>query len=151
MPETVEDIEAAIREATTRGFREQLLVRGEARSMIWRDGVLPDGAPAFDRLLSYDVLSYGYSLLSLGLRLVEAKGSQTLAQRGFEGAATAIESVIARGPSSRERGFHRVVAAAAYHLGGFSARAYSLLQTALGSGEVTTSERCLIHMGLLHE
>ncbi|GAA4522695.1 hypothetical protein GCM10023160_11540 [Brachybacterium paraconglomeratum] len=146
MPETVDEIEAAIGEATTPGFREQLLARGEARSMIWRDGVLPEDAPAFDELLSYDLLSYGYSLLGLGLRLVEADGSRSLAQRAFEGAATAIESVIARGANSRERGFHRVVAAAAYHLGSFSARAYSLLQTALDSGEVTTSERCLIHI-----
>lgn len=146
MPETVDEIEAAIGEATTPGFREQLLARGEARSMIWRDGVLPEDAPAFDELLSYDLLSYGYSLLGLGLRLVEADGSRSLAQRAFEGAATAIESVIDRGANSRERGFHRVVAAAAYHLGSFSARAYSLLQTALDSGEVTTSERCLIHI-----
>lgn len=146
MPETVDDIEAAIGEATAPGFREQLLARGEARSMIWRDGVLPEDAPAFDQQLSYDLLSYGYSLLGLGLRLVEANGSRSLAQRAFEGAATAIESVIARGPDSRERGFHRVVAAAAYHLGSFSAQAYSLLQTALESGEVTTGERCLIHI-----
>lgn len=114
--------------------------------MIWRDGVLPEDAPAFDQLLSYDLLSYGYSLLGLGLRLIEANGSQTVAQRAFEGAGTAIESVIARGPNSRERGFHRVVAAAAYHLGSFSARAYSLLQTTLDSGEVTTCELCLIHI-----
>ncbi|AHI20849.1 MULTISPECIES: DEAD/DEAH box helicase [Actinomycetes] len=146
MPETVDEIEAAIGQATAPGFREQLLARGEARSMIWRDGVLPEDAPEFDQLLSYDLLSYGYSLLSLGLRLVEANGSRSLAQRAFEGAATAIESVIARGPNSRERGFHRVVAAAAYHLGGYSARAYSLLQTALDSGEVTIGERSLIHI-----
>ena len=146
MPETVEEIEAAVEEATTPGFREQLLARGEARSMIWRDGVLPEDAPAFDQLLSYDLLSYGYSLLGLGLRLVEASGSQSIAQRAFEGAAAAIESVIARGPASRDRGFHRVVAAAAYHLGSYSARAYSLLQTALDSGEVTIGERSLIHI-----
>ena len=144
MPRAVDDVEAAIREATTPGFREKLLARGEARAMIWRDGVLPEDAPSFDQLLSHDLLSYGYSLLGLGLSLVEANGSQVLSQRAFEGAATAIEAVIARGPSSRERGFHRVVAAAAYHLGSFSARAYSLLQTALDSSEVTTSERCLI-------
>ncbi|MFL0535446.1 DEAD/DEAH box helicase [Micrococcus luteus] len=132
--------------ATTPGFRERLLSRGEARSMIWRGGVLPEDAPAFDQSLTYELLSYGYSLLGLGLRLVEANGSKSLAQRAFEGAATAIESVIARGPNSRERGFHRVVAAAAYHLGSFSARAYSMLQTAIDSSEVTTGERCLIHI-----
>ncbi|MDN3227014.1 hypothetical protein QWJ06_09845 [Kocuria rhizophila] len=101
MPETVDEIEAAIRQAIAPGFREQLLARGEARSMIWRDGVLPEDAPAFDQLLSYDLLSYGYSLLSLGLRLAEANGSRSLAQRAFEGAATAIESVIARGRDCR--------------------------------------------------
>lgn len=146
MPDTVEGIEAAIGEATNSGFRDQLLARGEARSMIWRDGVLPEDAPAFDQLLTYDLLSYGYSLLGLGLRLVEANGSQALAHRAFEGAATAIESVVADGPSSRERGFHRVVAAASYHLGSYSARAYSLLQIAIDSEEVTTSERCLIYI-----
>lgn len=143
MPETPEDIESAIREATSSGFREQLLARGEARAMIWRDGVLPEDAPSFDPLLSYDLLSYGYALLGLGLRLIEADGSREVAQRAFEGAATAIEAVIARGPISPERGFHRVIAAAAYHLGSFSARAYSLLQTALDTAEITISEQCL--------
>lgn len=146
MPETVHEIETAIREATAPRFREKLLARGEARSMIWRNGNLPEGAPTFDTMLSYDLLSYGYSLLGLGLRLVEANGSRGLAQRAFESAATAIESVILRGPNSSERGFHRIVAAAAYHLGGFSARAYSLLQTAFDSAEITTSELCLIHI-----
>lgn len=146
MPETIEEVEGAILEATTPGFRQRLLARGEARSMIWRDGALPEDAPAFSPLLSYDLLSYGYSLLGMGLRLLEANGSQTLARRAFESAATAIESVITRGPHSRDRGFHRVIAAAGYHLGQFSARAYSLLQAALDSGEITTSERCLVHI-----
>lgn len=146
MPETVEDIESAINEATTPRFREQLLARGEARSMIWRNGRLPDDAPAFDQMLSYDLLSYGYSILGLGLRLEEANGSRSIAQRAFESGATAIESVTEKGPDSPDRDFHRVVAAAAYHIGGYSARAYSLLQTVAEFEDVTTNELCLIHI-----
>lgn len=143
MPESPEEIEAAILAATSPGFRNRLLARGEARDMIWQDGVLPENAPAFASLLSYDLLSYGYSLLGHGLRLVEAGGSQGVTRRAFENAATAIEAVIARGPASEDRGFHRVVTAASYHLGGFSARAFSLLRALIDS-EITFCENCLV-------
>lgn len=143
MPGSAEAIEAAIREAVSPGFRERLLARGEARGMIWREGVLPENAPAFDPLLSYDLLSYGYALLGHGLRLMDEQGSSDLTQRAFENAAAAIEAVVARGLASDDRGFHRLVAAAAYHLGSFSARAFSLLNTAQSSGENTVSEQCL--------
>jgi superfamily II DNA/RNA helicase len=144
MPESPEAIEAAILTATSPGFRNRLLARGEARGMIWRDGVPPENAPTFASLLSYDLLSYGYSLLGHGLRLVEAGGSRKVSQQAFENAATAIEAVIARGPATDDRGFHRVVAAASYHLGSFSARAYSLLHAAQNASEITICERCLI-------
>ena len=144
MAESAEAIEAAILEATTPGFRERLLARGEARGMIWRDGVLPEDSPAFPSILTYDLLSYGYGLLGRGLRLLEADGNREIAQHAFENAATAIEAVIARGPASGERSFHRVVAAAAYHLGSYSARAYSLLRASINYSETTISERCLV-------
>jgi superfamily II DNA/RNA helicase len=144
MAASIEATEAAILEATSPGFRESLLAQGEARGMIWKDGVLPEEAPAFPALLSYDLLSYGYGLLGRGLRLLEGNGSQEIAQRAFENAAIAIEAVIARGAPNPERGFHRVIAAASYHLGQFSARAYSLLRSSINAAEVTTSERCIV-------
>jgi hypothetical protein len=44
--------------------------------MIWRDGVLPPGSPAFSQQLSFDLHSYAYGLLGLGLglRLLELDG-----------------------------------------------------------------------------
>lgn len=54
MPETVEDIEAAIEEATTPAFANSF-ARGEARSMIWRDGVLPETRP---RSISYSATTF---------------------------------------------------------------------------------------------
>lgn len=128
MASTVEEIEAAIQEAVETGFRGRLLERGLARSMIWVDGILPNGSPNFADNLSYDLLSYGYSLLSLAIRLKEMNGNLELRQIAFESSASAISDVIHNGnPDDRENGFHKVVAASAFHLGHFSAKAYSLI------------------------
>lgn len=144
MPGRVEDLETSIRNATSPGFRGRLLARGEARDMIWREGVLPEDAPQFEESLSEDLLAYGYALLEHGLELTDANGSDELARRAFEFSATAIESVIVRGPSTSERGFHRFVAAAGFHLARFSARAYSLLHTAQEDSNTSPIEQCLV-------
>src|ERR1700722_9248981 len=97
MPTTPDTIVAAITDAAATGFRGRLLARGQARAMIWRDGVLPPGAPAFSPQLSFDLHSYAYGLLGLGMRLLEMDGDQSQARIAFEQAATALESVIAKG------------------------------------------------------
>src|SRR5690625_1734993 len=128
MPTTPEDIISAIEEATASGFRGHLIARGQARAMIWRDGILPPEAPDFSSSLSYDLHSYGYALLGLGLRLRELNGDPTQARSAFEHAATALESAISKGKRGEaDRGFHFIMAAASYHLAHLSARAYSLL------------------------
>ena len=128
MASTAEEIETTIRQAVETGFRGRLLERGLARSMIWVDGRLPDGSPNFADSLSYDLLSYGYSLLSLAIRLKELNGNLELRQTAFEYSASAISDVIHNGnPNDSENGFHKVVAASAFHLGHFSAKAYSLI------------------------
>ncbi len=128
MPTTPETIVADINEAAATGFRGRLIARGQARAMIWRDGILPPDAPAFSPQLSYDLHSYGYALLGLGLRLRELGGDAAQARIAFEQAATALEAVMARGnPGEADRDFHFIMAAASYHLARLSARAYSLL------------------------
>ena len=128
MPTTLEAIVADIDESVAAGFRGRLIARGQARAMIWRDGVLPPDAPAFSPQLSYDLNSYGYALLGLGLRLREMEGEAAKARIAFEQAATALEAVVAKGNREEDdRYFHFVMAAASYHLAHLSARAYSLL------------------------
>ncbi len=128
MPITPEAIGADITEAATAGFRGSLIARGQARAIIWRDGTLPPDAPAFAPQLSYDLHSYGYGLLGLGLRLREVGGDAAQARTAFEQAATALEAVIAKGDRlEADRDFHFVMAAASYHLAHLSARAFSLL------------------------
>ena len=79
--------------------------------MIWFEGVLPDGAPRFATKLSYDLLSYGYSLLSLAIRLRELNGDGNLCRAAFEkAAAAAITDVIHNGePEDPEKGFPQII------------------------------------------
>lgn len=148
MASSIEEIEANIAQAIAPGFREKLLARGQSRSMIWRDGVLPDDSPRFSTFLTYDLLSYGYSLLSLGLRLTELDGNPILARSAFEHAGEALEAVVVRNADAPARDFHRVVAAASYHLGRFSARAYSLLHVGIEQANLSKCERSLAKLML---
>lgn len=143
MPTGNEGIEAAVRTATGGGFRGNLLARGQARSLIWRDGQLPADAPNFAAQLSYDLLSYGYSLLDMGLRLLDDNGDPDIARSAFEQAGEALESLVVHGAPNSDRDFHRFVAAAAYHLGRFSARAYSMLRGTIDEANLSRAERCV--------
>ncbi|MDN4999962.1 DEAD/DEAH box helicase [Bradyrhizobium sp. GCM10027634] len=144
MPTTPDAIAADIAEAATAGFRGNLIARGQARAIIWRDGALPADAPAFAAQLSYDLHSYGYALLGLGLRLLELGGDASRARMAFEQAATALESVIAKGDRGEvDRDFHFVMAAASYHLAHLSARAYSLLAIVEADENFSPTERLL--------
>ena len=143
MAATLEELRANIDAAVVPGFRARLLARGQARGMIWRDGLLPEAAPNFGAELSDDLLSYGYSLLLHGLRYTDMGGDAATARKAFEVAAEALEAVVARGAAGAERDFHRLVAASAYHLGRYSARAYSLLYKGLAEANLSTMEKGL--------
>ncbi|MGJ0193473.1 DEAD/DEAH box helicase [Pantoea sp. RRHST58] len=144
MLETPEEIIEAIRAATATGFRGRLLARGQARAMIWRNGKLPEDAPEFTPQLSEDLQGYAYSLISLGLGLRKLNGDAYYSRLAFEYAATALESVIAKGArNSSDSDFHFVMAAASYHLAHLSARAYSLLAMVDDDDNFSPIERAL--------
>jgi superfamily II DNA/RNA helicase len=148
MASTLEELQANIDAAIMPGFRYKLLARGQSRGMIWREGVLPEDAPNYSPELSDDLLSYGYSLLLHGLRYTELGGDADRAHSAFTVAAEAIEAVVSRGIAGPEQDFHRLVAAAAYHLGRFSARAYSLLYKGLTEANLSAVERGLAKLML---
>jgi hypothetical protein len=147
MPTTPEVIAADIAEAATAGFRGRLIARGQARAIIWRDGQLPLDSPAFAPQLTYDLQSYGYALIGLGLRLLEHGGDAEQARTAFEQAATALEAVIAKGNrQALDRDFHFIMAASSYHLAHLSARAYSLLSIIDADEAFSPIERVLAHL-----
>jgi hypothetical protein len=144
MPNNPDAIRAAIEQAATPGFRGRLIARGQARAMIWRDGILSPDAPAFSPQLSYDLKAYAYSLFELGLRMRDLNGDPVVARLAFEQAASALESVIVKGNRDEvERDFHFVMAASAYHLAHLAARAYSLLAIIGGNENFSPIERAL--------
>ncbi|MCS0325013.1 DEAD/DEAH box helicase [Vibrio diabolicus] len=144
MASTIEELESLITEATEAGYRGRLLERGLARSMIWSEGKLPEGSPQFAASLSHDLLSYGYTLLSMAIRLRELGGSEELCKLAFEKSATAIMDVVHNGnQESPERGFHKVLASSAYHLGRFSAKAFSLIKSNLDGQNLNQIEKLL--------
>ncbi len=105
---------------------------------------MPEGSPAFDRDLSADLLALGYALLELALTLPASGENSVHALAGFRSAGEAIEAVVRNGDnSSPDFGFHSLVAAAAYHLGHYSARAYSLLPPTTDAANLSPPETLL--------
>ena len=148
MARSIQDIEELIQQAVQPGYREGLLAQGQSRGMIWRNGELPSEAEPYQEQLSETLLSFGYSLLSLGLRHRELNGPREPARVAFEVAAEALEAVAARGDANADRSFHRLAAAAAYHLGQFSARAYSLLSRDQNGANLSVTESALAKLML---
>ena len=112
------DIAARLGQLLQPGYRGQLIARGLARGLLWRDGMLPADAPAFSPTLSVDLLDHGFCCFALALELREASQDFGLSNRGLLAAAEALESAVRHGPGADEdRAFHLTMAAAAFHVG----------------------------------
>ena len=123
--ETTDELEQFLQEVTADGFRGQLLDRGTAWSLIRQEGELPPDAPQLGITIEFDLEEYGFSALRAALALRERSEQNETSRRGFERAARAFEALVQNGsPNAVERGFYRVIAAAAYHLASYSAIAY---------------------------
>ena len=143
--ETIDELTTFLRSATAGSVRGRLLARGEARALMRERGALPDDAPNFGPTIDTDLAEYGFSLLRAALALREAGGRASDTQPAFERAAKAFESLVRNGPPELpERGIYRVIAAAAYHLAGYSAIAYALFAERDASLNSTPSEDALI-------
>jgi len=144
MPQSPDDITARLNVATQPGAREYLVRRGLARGMIWRDGHLPPGAPPFSASLTEDLLDHGYGVLAQALRLREVGGAPADVERALLVAAESIESAVRRGAADRDRDFHLVIAACAFHLAHYAARAFCLVPSPEIEPNLSTPERALV-------
>jgi len=87
-------------------------------------------------------------MLSTSLDLLEAAdddttGQITLARQGFIQSSYALEAATRNATPGADLGFHGLVAGAASHLGGYAARAVSLIQASRRSGRSTPMEQTL--------
>lgn len=145
MTESLEGLKRRLDAAIRPGFRDRLLDKGLARGMIWTDGILPAGAPAFAKTLSDDLLDYGYAVFSIALQLRDQAPDDSSLERAFLVAGESIEASVLKAAKDRESGFHQVSAAVAFHLAKYSARAYSVLPTAEGSN-LAPNEKALVQL-----
>jgi hypothetical protein len=147
MPQNPEEIITEIRELTQPRYRESLVSRGLARGLIWRNGVLPPESPQFSPSLSADLLDHGFLCLSNSLRLRDISGDSETVKTGLYAAAEALESAVRYGdPADSERAFYLTLAAAAFHIGGYSARAYSLFSVDLPALNLSSYEKSLVYL-----
>ncbi len=144
MVEEYQELSNTLGEALVPGFRGRLLDRGVARSLIWDDGNLPEGAPAFAESLTADLLDYAYSVMTMALRLRSEDRTNDIIKDAFLTAAESIQAAVHRGPEgSLAEGFHRINAAVAYHLAGYSAMAYSMVSTNTAEANFAPTEQAL--------
>lgn len=142
--ETTEELTEFIEQVTADGVRAQLLNRGTAWALIRSQGTLPADAPQLGVSIETELAEYGYSVLRAALALRERNGPSEESRRAFERAGRAFESLVQNGSDDAvDRGHHRVIAAATYHLASYSAIAYSLLSQHTDGGNTNIAERAL--------
>jgi superfamily II DNA/RNA helicase len=151
MPRDAANLAARLAEATAAGFRGRLLARGQAQSMIRREGELPEDSQTYSPYLDRDLLNYGYSLMSTALGLLESDSAEAqmpeqraAGRDGFLQASYALEAATRNAdPETPEIAFHRLMAGAASHMAGYAARAFSLMEASRSSGRLSPMELTL--------
>ena len=147
MAESTTELQRRLAATTLPGFRGRLVDRGLARGLIWREGVLPPGAPPFQESLTEDLLDYAHGVLAMALRLRSENAEAPELERAFLIAGEAIEAAVHRGEAGRaDRGFNRLSAAVAFHLGRYAARAYSMLPNVVDHENLAPNETALVHL-----
>ena len=145
--ETIDELTAFLTTATVDGILGRLLYRGAAWSLMREEGVLPPNAPPLGATIETDLAEHGFALLRGAMALRAQIGTSDVTSKAFERAATAFEALVRNGdPESPDRGFRRTIAAAAYHLAGFSAVAYSLFNEIADDLNTSPGETAIRHL-----
>ena len=145
--ETIDELTAFLATATVDGILGRLLYRGAAWSLMRKEGVLPPNAPPLGTTIETDLGEHGFALLRGAMALRAQSGTSNLTNKAFERAANAFEALVRNGnPASPDRGFRRTIAAAAYHLAGYSAVAYSLFNETADDLNASPCETAIRHL-----
>lgn len=145
--ETIDELTTFLTTATVDGILRRLLYRGAAWSLMRENGVLPPNAPLLGATIETDLAEHGFALLRGAMALRARTGTSELTSKAFERAANAFEALVRNGDAeSPDRGFRRTIAAAAYHLAGFSAVAYSLFNEIAGDLNTSPGETAIQHL-----
>ena len=145
--ETTDELTAFLTTATVDGVLGRLLYRGAAWSLMREQGALPKNAPPLGATIATDLAEHGFALLRGAMAQRAQAGASELTSKAFERAANAFEALVHNGdPEAPDRGFRRTIAAAAYHLAGFSAVAYSLFNETAADLNTSPGETAIRHL-----
>lgn len=145
--ETIDELTAFLKTATVDGILGRLLYRGAAWSLMRKEGALPLDAPPLGATIETDLTEHGFALLRGAMALRALTGTSALTCMAFERAANAFEALVRNGdPEAPARGFRRTIAAAAYHLAGFSAVSYSLFSETADNINTSPGETAIRHL-----
>ncbi|NTA61745.1 DEAD/DEAH box helicase [Agrobacterium tumefaciens] len=145
--ETIDELTTFLEAATVDGILGRLLYRGAAWSLMREEGVLPPNAPPLGVTIETDLAEHAFALLRGAMALRAQAGPSELTSKAFERAANAFEALVRNGdPGAADRGFRRMLAAATYHLAGFSAVAYSLFNETAEDLNVSPGEAAIRHL-----
>jgi hypothetical protein len=145
--ETIDELTEFLAGATVDGILGRLLYRGAAWSLMRKEGVLPANAPRLGATIETDLAEHGFALLRGAMGLRAQAGASDLTSKAFERAGNAFEALVRNGdPEAADRGFRRTIAAAAYHLAGFSAVAYSLFNETADDLNASQGETAVRHL-----
>lgn len=126
--ENIEELEAYLRSALLPEVWGNLSARSSAWANMRKDGVLPEESGFLGKGIETDLLEFGFSLLRATLKYREFNGNETLAKQAFNTIGRTFESLTTNASKeSVENDFYRIIAGTSYHLGGFSAMAYSIM------------------------
>lgn len=146
--QSIEEVQAFLQRALREDARSRLTDTGEAWSIMRRDGqTAPDG-PDFRATLDVDLAEYGFAVLDGALAMRSLDRRSPLARDGFGKSGRVFEALVKNGdPTDSKRGFQRVVAAASFHLGGYSAVAYALFAAIESESlNLNVAESCLVKL-----
>jgi hypothetical protein len=143
---TLEQIAERLKELIKVDARDKILAKGLARGFIWKGGSLPEGSPAYGRHLTGNLLDYGYSILLKAIHLYEASHELEIAKDSLRYAAECIESAVRKGDPNDFRGFHLLISACAFHLAGYAARSFCLLEEQKEDLNLSSIEKILFSL-----
>ena len=113
--ETIDELTVFLATATADGILGRLLYRGAAWSLMREEGVLPSNAPPLGATIETDLAEHGFALLRGAMALRALASASELTSKAFERAANAFEALVRNGdPEAPDRGFRRMIAAAAW-------------------------------------
>lgn len=149
MLDSQKEIIEFIRKVTDSDFLDGYILRSELYATAYRAGSTLD--TEFNKYFDsgYNLTSYAYALLDLGLQLHEMGIESNESRVAFQYAANSLESsLVTKFQLNNDNKFDQIIAAFSYHLARHSACSYCLSSSLLDFDDLAINEKILVNLML---